>query len=200
MANVLTALTLGVRSFDTTVAGIASCPYSPGAISNIATEDVVYTLHNLGYHTSINLLELSKVGGAICETLDTPNRSRAGAAVLARISWELDEQVAAMRKAKRERLTEVWRTSKGSHVLAICGLAILVGIWGWREYENHPEVKKRRIKEQNERPHAKEPVFSVSDLILEQLKEEEEAEQEAARKIIAQENEARNRTSKMVTS
>jgi hydroxymethylglutaryl-CoA lyase len=55
LANVLTALELGVTEFDASVGGLGGCPYAPGASGNVATEEVVHMLHDMGYETGIDL-------------------------------------------------------------------------------------------------------------------------------------------------
>ncbi|WP_432982702.1 hydroxymethylglutaryl-CoA lyase [Dactylosporangium sp. CA-233914] len=55
LANVLTALRLGVTEFDASVGGLGGCPYAPGATGNVATEEVVHMLHDMGYDTGIDL-------------------------------------------------------------------------------------------------------------------------------------------------
>ena len=55
LANILTALDLGVATFDSSAGGLGGCPYAPGATGNVATEDVVYMLEGLGIETGINL-------------------------------------------------------------------------------------------------------------------------------------------------
>jgi hydroxymethylglutaryl-CoA lyase len=55
LANILTALDLGVTEFDASVGGIGGCPYAPGASGNVATEEVVHMLHDMGIETGINL-------------------------------------------------------------------------------------------------------------------------------------------------
>ena len=55
LANVLTALHLGVETFDASAGGLGGCPYAPGATGNLATEDLIYMLHGLGIHTGIDL-------------------------------------------------------------------------------------------------------------------------------------------------
>jgi hydroxymethylglutaryl-CoA lyase len=55
LANVLTALDLGISTFDASAGGLGGCPYAPGATGNVATEDVVYMLEGLGIGTGINL-------------------------------------------------------------------------------------------------------------------------------------------------
>src|ERR671928_1249235 len=55
LANVLTALDLGVSEFDASVGGIGGCPYAPGASGNIATEELVHMLEDMGIATGIDL-------------------------------------------------------------------------------------------------------------------------------------------------
>jgi hydroxymethylglutaryl-CoA lyase len=55
LANILTALELGVTEFDASVGGIGGCPYAPGASGNVATEEVVHMLHDMGIDTGIDL-------------------------------------------------------------------------------------------------------------------------------------------------
>lgn len=42
IVNCLVALEAGIRTFDSSVAGLGGCPYSKGATGNVATEDLVY--------------------------------------------------------------------------------------------------------------------------------------------------------------
>jgi len=42
---------MGVRTVDASVSGLGGCPYARGASGNVATEDVVYMLNGMGYHT-----------------------------------------------------------------------------------------------------------------------------------------------------
>jgi hydroxymethylglutaryl-CoA lyase len=55
LANVLTALDLGVGIFDASAGGLGGCPYAPGATGNLPTEDLVYMLNGLGIRTGIDL-------------------------------------------------------------------------------------------------------------------------------------------------
>jgi hydroxymethylglutaryl-CoA lyase len=61
LANVLTALELGVAEFDASVGGIGGCPYAPGASGNIATEELVHMLEDMGIRTGIDLDKLIAV-------------------------------------------------------------------------------------------------------------------------------------------
>jgi hydroxymethylglutaryl-CoA lyase len=55
LANILTALDLGITEFDASAGGIGGCPYAPGASGNVATEEVVHMLHDMGIDTGIDL-------------------------------------------------------------------------------------------------------------------------------------------------
>jgi isopropylmalate/homocitrate/citramalate synthase len=55
LANVLSALDLGISTFDASAGGLGGCPYAPGATGNLATEDLVYMLSGLGIDTGVNL-------------------------------------------------------------------------------------------------------------------------------------------------
>ncbi|VDP33584.1 unnamed protein product [Heligmosomoides polygyrus] len=51
LANVVTAIEKGIRVADSSIAGLGGCPYARGATGNVATEDLVYMLHDLGFDT-----------------------------------------------------------------------------------------------------------------------------------------------------
>jgi hydroxymethylglutaryl-CoA lyase len=55
LANVLAALQLGVRDFDASVGGLGGCPYAPGATGNIATEELVHMVEDMGVSTGVDL-------------------------------------------------------------------------------------------------------------------------------------------------
>jgi hydroxymethylglutaryl-CoA lyase len=61
LANILAALQLGVTEFDASVGGLGGCPYAPGASGNVATEEVVHMLHDMGIETGIDLVTLLAV-------------------------------------------------------------------------------------------------------------------------------------------
>jgi hydroxymethylglutaryl-CoA lyase len=58
LANILASLDLGITTFDTSLGGLGGCPYAPGAAGNVATEDVVYMLNEMGLKTGIDLESL----------------------------------------------------------------------------------------------------------------------------------------------
>ena len=82
LANILACLELGVRTVDSSVAGLGGCPYARGATGNVATEDVVYLLHGLGMQTGVDLPALAATGQWISDQLSRDNNSRAGRALL----------------------------------------------------------------------------------------------------------------------
>ncbi len=68
LANVLAALELGVSDFDASVGGLGGCPYAPGATGNIATEELVHMVEDMGVATGIDLEAMIDVA-AQAETL-----------------------------------------------------------------------------------------------------------------------------------
>ena len=58
LANVYAALQAGIRWFDSSIGGLGGCPFAPGASGNVATEDVVMMLHQMGFETGIDLPRL----------------------------------------------------------------------------------------------------------------------------------------------
>lgn len=61
MTNLIAGLEVGVDRFDASVGGLGGCPYAPGASGNIATEEAVHLLHELGVDTGIDLDRLLEV-------------------------------------------------------------------------------------------------------------------------------------------
>jgi hydroxymethylglutaryl-CoA lyase len=55
LANLFSALEEGISSFDTSLGGLGGCPFIRGARGNIATEDTVSMLHEMGIETGIDL-------------------------------------------------------------------------------------------------------------------------------------------------
>jgi hydroxymethylglutaryl-CoA lyase len=55
LANVAAGLELGVRVFDSSFGGLGGCPYAKGASGNLATDDLVYMLHGMGFETGVDL-------------------------------------------------------------------------------------------------------------------------------------------------
>ncbi|QDY46756.1 hydroxymethylglutaryl-CoA lyase [Planococcus glaciei] len=55
LANIFAALQASVDRFDSSAGGLGGCPFAPGATGNVATEDVVNMLHQMGIETGIDL-------------------------------------------------------------------------------------------------------------------------------------------------
>ncbi|HEY2181931.1 MAG TPA: hydroxymethylglutaryl-CoA lyase [Solirubrobacteraceae bacterium] len=55
LANVLAALEAGVDSFESSFGELGGCPVPPGATGNIATEDLVSMLNEMGIETGVDL-------------------------------------------------------------------------------------------------------------------------------------------------
>ncbi len=62
LANILVAMQRGVARFDAAIGGLGGCPYSPGATGNVATEDVVHMVEDLGATTGSELESLIRCG------------------------------------------------------------------------------------------------------------------------------------------
>jgi hydroxymethylglutaryl-CoA lyase len=58
LANCLAAYDVGVRTFDSSLAGLGGCPYAPGASGNVVTEDLVFMFEAMGVATGIDLEQL----------------------------------------------------------------------------------------------------------------------------------------------
>jgi hydroxymethylglutaryl-CoA lyase len=58
LANIFAATESGIRKFDASIGGLGGCPFAPGASGNVATEDVVMMLEQMGYDTGIALAPL----------------------------------------------------------------------------------------------------------------------------------------------
>jgi hydroxymethylglutaryl-CoA lyase len=72
LANVLAALDAGVASFESSFGELGGCPVPPGATGNIATEDLVSMLHEMGYATGVDLEALLVAARAVQEALGRP--------------------------------------------------------------------------------------------------------------------------------
>jgi hydroxymethylglutaryl-CoA lyase len=72
LANVLAALEAGVESFESSFGELGGCPVPAGATGNIATEDLVSMLHEMGIDTGIDLPALLACARAVQEALGRP--------------------------------------------------------------------------------------------------------------------------------
>jgi hydroxymethylglutaryl-CoA lyase len=72
LANVVAALDAGVTSFESSFGELGGCPVPKGATGNIATEDLVSMLHEMGYETGVDLQGLLEASRAAQEVLGRP--------------------------------------------------------------------------------------------------------------------------------
>jgi hydroxymethylglutaryl-CoA lyase len=72
LANVLAALEQGIESFESSFGELGGCPVPPGATGNIASEDVVSMLHEMGIETGIDLPALIAASREAQEALARP--------------------------------------------------------------------------------------------------------------------------------
>jgi hydroxymethylglutaryl-CoA lyase len=72
LANVLAALEAGVRSFESSFGELGGCPVPKGATGNIASEDLVSMLHEMGYETGIDLERLIACAREVQQVLGRP--------------------------------------------------------------------------------------------------------------------------------
>jgi hydroxymethylglutaryl-CoA lyase len=72
LANVLAALEKGVDSFESSFGELGGCPVPPGATGNIASEDLVSMLHEMGIETGIDLSALIEASREAQDALGRP--------------------------------------------------------------------------------------------------------------------------------
>ncbi len=80
LANALAAIDLGIARFDTAVGGLGGSPFAPGAGGNLATEDLVLMLHDLGHDTGIDLDAVLALAGRLPDLVGHELPSRVSAA------------------------------------------------------------------------------------------------------------------------
>jgi hydroxymethylglutaryl-CoA lyase len=79
VANVFAALESGIRNFDGSIGGLGGCPFAPGATGNVASEDVVMMLEQMGVDTGIDLDALMRASDLAEELTGTAPGGRAKA-------------------------------------------------------------------------------------------------------------------------
>ncbi|WP_053219539.1 hydroxymethylglutaryl-CoA lyase [Virgibacillus senegalensis] len=72
LANVWSALQHGVTTFDASLGGLGGCPYAKGASGNLATDDLVFMLEEMGLDTGIDENKLRTAADFIEERLGKP--------------------------------------------------------------------------------------------------------------------------------
>ena len=76
LACVDRALTLGIRGFDASCAGLGGCPYAPGAAGNLATEDLLAFLDRAGWTTGVDAAAVDAAGRLAARLTGRPRRVR----------------------------------------------------------------------------------------------------------------------------
>ncbi|EJB1762083.1 hydroxymethylglutaryl-CoA lyase [Vibrio parahaemolyticus] len=81
LANIYQALSMGINTVDSSVAGLGGCPYAHGASGNVVTEDVLYLCQGLGIETGVDLELLAKAGWMISDELQRQPTSKVSQAL-----------------------------------------------------------------------------------------------------------------------
>jgi hydroxymethylglutaryl-CoA lyase len=72
LANVFASLQMGMTTFDSSLGGLGGCPYAPGASGNLATDDLVYMLTEMGIDCGVQLEPLTEAARWIEEKIGRP--------------------------------------------------------------------------------------------------------------------------------
>ncbi|CDQ19607.1 hydroxymethylglutaryl-CoA lyase [Halobacillus karajensis] len=72
LANVLVSLQHNITTYDSAVGGLGGCPYAKGASGNLATDDLVHMLHQMGIETGIDERKLEEAALYIQQVLNKP--------------------------------------------------------------------------------------------------------------------------------
>ncbi|MCG7530158.1 hydroxymethylglutaryl-CoA lyase [Psychrobium sp. MM17-31] len=83
LANIFSALQMGIATVDSAVAGLGGCPYAKGASGNVATEELVYMLNGLGIEHGVDLDKLARAGWRISDALNRAPNSKVSLALKA---------------------------------------------------------------------------------------------------------------------
>jgi hydroxymethylglutaryl-CoA lyase len=78
--NAYVSLARGVARFDTAVGGLGGSPFAPGATGNLATEELVALLDDLGITTGIGVESLIGVAALVGDLVGRPVPGRLAAA------------------------------------------------------------------------------------------------------------------------
>ncbi|KAI0144929.1 hypothetical protein BJ166DRAFT_487519 [Pestalotiopsis sp. NC0098] len=117
LGNVWQAFQQGLRTFDSSVAGLGGCPFAPGAQGNLATEDIVYMFENAGVSTGVDLPVLAETGDWICRKLQRPNSSRAGSAIIKKRQATVQHSPDKTQRNLPSPKWEVFKETEGLRIL-----------------------------------------------------------------------------------
>lgn len=76
LANIVKSLEMGITIFDSSLGGLGGCPYAKGASGNVATEDLLFMLHDMGIETGIDFDKTMKSAQLIEKILGKKLNSR----------------------------------------------------------------------------------------------------------------------------
>lgn len=76
LANVLASMEAGISTVDASAGGLGGCPFAPGALGNLATEDLLYMLHGMGIDTGVDLEKVRAASRQMETLLGRPLPSR----------------------------------------------------------------------------------------------------------------------------
>lgn len=79
LANVVESLQHGITKFDSAIGGLGGCPYAKGASGNVATEDLLYLLHEMGIETGVDLEQIQQAASYMERLVQKPLSSKLSA-------------------------------------------------------------------------------------------------------------------------
>ncbi len=77
LANVVAALQMQISIFDASAGGLGGCPFAPGATGNLATEDLLYMLDDMGIATGVSLAGVRAASRFLAGAIGREPQSRA---------------------------------------------------------------------------------------------------------------------------
>ena len=76
IANCLHAIEQGISTVDSSAGGLGGCPYAKGASGNLATEDLLYMLHEMGFSTGVDIEKVCAASDVLEREMDLSLPSR----------------------------------------------------------------------------------------------------------------------------
>ena len=76
LANIVKSLEQGITTFDSSIGGLGGCPYAKGAAGNVATEDMVNMLHEMGFSTGLDLGDIVETAKWLQTNMTKPLNSK----------------------------------------------------------------------------------------------------------------------------
>jgi len=104
LTNIYVALQHGVSVVDSSVGGLGGCPYAAGATGNVATEDVLFMVKDLGITTGVDLDQVVDIGLWVTSLLGKAP-SRVGAAMASRRSRENANKKSTIQTTPKKLIT-----------------------------------------------------------------------------------------------